>query len=443
MQVGIRSQQIGYIFSRYGVAGGLASLGIAAGRKGLHVVGLQGGPAVRFDAVFGKNLAKTFARLGPTFIKLGQILAQRPDFVGEPVAEELKVLLDRVPPVSFREIQKILNSELGKAKVKEAFRSIEPTPLASASLSQTHRAVLKDGAPAILKVQKRGVDELVRLDLIILDGIIRPFHLLYPRLGLLQVFEDFKAATLREIDYKEEAKNIDRFHKNYFKLFSSSDVMFPRYFPELTTTRVIVLEPMQGKRVAELRKGSTVARQAASIGLTAILEQIFDHGFFHADPHAGNLFFLEDTGRLGFIDMGLVGQLSPKDKRKFLKVLLAILQRDRERLARSLFELGTPNKRTNYAAFEKGIQDLLDEVKAKGVDSYRMEQLINKLLVVARKNGITIPNRYVLMIRSCLLIEGVAKSLDPKISVFKVATPIVAKSLMKTYNPLAYLKRLF
>lgn len=179
------------------------------------------------------------------------------------------------------------------------------------------------------------------------------------------------------------------------------------------------------------------------MGLTAILEQIFDHGFFHADPHAGNLFFLEDTGRLGFIDMGLVGQLGPQDKRKFLKVLLAILQRDRKTLARSLYDLGTPSKKTDYAKFEKGIQDLLEEVKAKGVDSYRMEQLISKLLVVARKNGITIPNRYVLMIRSCLLIEGVAKSLDPQISVFKVATPIVAKSLMKTYNPLAYLKRLF
>ena len=257
------------------------------------------------------------------------------------------------------------------------------------------------------------------------------------------MFEDFKQGTLREIDYREEAKNIVRFRKNYRKLFRDSNIVFPRYFPDLTTERVLAMEPMHGKKVSEIKKGSTVAKQVASMSLTAILEQIFDHGFFHADPHAGNLFFLEEEGQLGFIDLGLVGQLEPEDKQKFLKVLLSILQRDRATLAQNLFALGVPGKKTDYAIFEKQIQALLDDVKAHGLGSLRMDQLVNKLLGIGRGNGLVIPNRYVLMIRSCLVIEGLAKSLDPSISIFNVAAPIVAKSLAKSYSPWRIVKKLF
>jgi ubiquinone biosynthesis protein len=200
------------------------------------------------------------------------------------------------------------------------------------------------------------------------------------------------------------------------------------------------MEPMHGKKITDLRKGSTVARRAASMGLAAVLEQIFDHGFFHADPHGGNLFFLEDEGRLGFIDLGLVGQLHVEDKRKFLKVLMAVLQRDREKLAQCLYQLGAPSPHTRYDKFEQAIQDLLDEIKQQGVNNVRLDQVVNKLLAISRKHGVVIPNRYLLMIRSCLIIEGVAKSLDPNLSVFQVALPIVAKSLMKTYNPLTWIR---
>jgi ubiquinone biosynthesis protein len=325
--------------------------------------------------------------------------------------------------------------------VEKAFRSIEPTALASASHSQTHPAVLADGTPVILKVQKRGVARVVRMDLAILEAFVRSVDLIYPKLSLWQMFEDFKVSTLREIDYREEARNIDRFRKNYSSIFSAPEVLFPRWYPELSNERVLTLEPMQGRKMAELRKGSTVARQAASVSLNAVLEQIFDHGFFHADPHAGNLFFLEDQGRVGFIDLGLVGQLEPQDKKKFLKVLMSILQRDRASLAKNLYALGTPGKKTDYKQFEKGVQGLLDDVKKKGVDNVKMEEMVNKLLSVARKNKLHIPNRYVMMIRSCLVIEGLARSLDPNISVFSTAAPIVAKSLMKSWSPLDLFRR--
>jgi ubiquinone biosynthesis protein len=240
---------------------------------------------------------------------------------------------------------------------------------------------------------------------------------------------------LREIDYREEAKNIDRFQKNYRKLFAAADVVFPGYFPDLSTERVLVLEPMRGKPVAHLKAGSRTAKQAAQKSLSAVFEQIFEHGFFHADPHGANLFFVEEEGRMGFIDLGLVGQLHPEDKKQFIKVLMAIIRRDRKNLAHALFQLGQPSPETDFAKFDKAIQKILDEVKSVGVEKVRFDKLVQELLGTARKNHIYIPNRYVMMIRSCLIIEGVAKGLDPQISFMKVALPVVARGLLKTYNP--------
>lgn len=433
-RLAFRSQQITYLWSRHGIAGGLASLGIEIGKRGLQKAGIQNGKATAFDSVFGRNFAITCAKLGPTFIKLGQMLATRPDLVGEQVSEELKVLFDRVPPVPFSQIKKTLKKELGKKAASE-FKSIEQKPLASASLGQTHQAVLKDGTPVILKVQKEGVADLVKTDLLLLSGLAHSLNLLYPRLGILQMFKDFEQATIRETDYLEEAKNIDQFKKNYRKLFSASEIVFPSYFPGLTTQKVITLEPMHGKKMTDLKKGTTHARTAAQLSLAAVLEQIFDHGFFHADPHGGNLFFMEDSGKVAFIDLGMVGQLRPEDKTKFLKVITAILKRDRDHLAKALYDLGEHSKKTNFKEFEKKVQTILDEIKAKGVNQVRLDKVINQLLSAARQNGLYVPNRYILMIRSCLMIEGVAKSLDPNLSVVSVALPIVTKSLLKSYNP--------
>lgn len=441
IRVVIRSQQIAFGFSSYGLGGFLASLGLQMGRRGLGLAGVATGSSVSLDRVVGKRLARTFMRLGPSFIKLGQILATRPDLVGERISDELRILYDNVDPIAFAQILCTLKREIGKKKFKEWFGKIEEKALASASIGQTHRATLKDGTPIILKVQKPKAADLIKLDLVILGGWARAADLLYPRYQWLRMFRDFKEATERELDYREEARNMDRFRKNYRKLFADSEVVFPRYFPELTTERVIVMEPMHGLKIEQLRPGTTVARRVAAMGLGAILEQIFDHGFFHADPHAGNLFFLEEKGRIGFIDLGLVGRLETEDRRKFLKVLLGILKRDKEKLARALYDLGQPGKRTRYPKFEKQVCELVDEVGRMGVDKVNINGMVRKLLALAHRNQIHIPNRYVLMIRSCLAMEGVAKSLDPKISVMNIALPIVTKSLLKSYNPLRWLRR--
>ncbi len=436
-----RANQITRIFYQYGLIAPLASLGIALGKEGLRAAKMIQGQPVEWDKLLAERLTQCLYELGPTFIKLGQMMASRPDLVGEVVSEELKVLLDGVPALPFYQIEEILFEELGKKKVHGKFKTIDPAALASGSLGQVHRAVLRDGRSVIVKVQKRKVSHIVKTDLALIEAAIYPLAKIYPKLSLLSIFRDFKAATLRELDYREEAKNIEKFKKNYASLFSDPMVSFPSYFPDLTTEKVLVLEPMQGQKFSQIKKGSTVARKAATLSLAAILEQIFDHGFFHADPHAGNLFFLEEEGKIGFIDLGLVGQLEPEDKKRFLKVLLALLKRDKAKLAKSLFDLGTPGKKTDFKAFDKDIHKLLDEVQKKGVDSFRIQELVNRLLEISNKHKLYIPNRYLMMLRSCLVVEGLARSLDPQLSLFKIATPIVAKSLLKSYNPLRFLRR--
>ncbi|NBT58307.1 AarF/ABC1/UbiB kinase family protein [bacterium] len=431
-----RYQRLLWCLYRYGVAGGLASLGFECGKRGVLWIAPKSAKKVEFDSVFGKNLARTFQEMGPTFIKLGQVLATRPDIVGEGVAKELEVLYSGVRTISLKEVKKILVRELGKKKVNGEILSIEETPLGSASIGQCHRATLKDGSSVVIKIQKPGVSDLIRLDLKLLEWFVKPAAAAFPKLGLNEMYQDFKESTFREIDYRQEAKNIDQFKKNFRRVLTGSNVVFPKYYPKLSTSKVIVLEPMRGKPISDLEKGTRSAKQAAFKGLSAVLEQIFEHGFFHADPHSANVFFVEEEGRMGFIDMGLVGQLEEKDKRLFLKVLMSIIKRDRKLVAQSLFQLGTPGKATKYDKFEKEIEALLEQVKSEGLENVKLDQMVTKLMAIARRNQIYIPNRYVMMIRSCLIIEGVAKSLDPDVSVLKVAVPVVAKGLLKSYNPL-------
>jgi ubiquinone biosynthesis protein len=197
---------------------------------------------------------------------------------------------------------------------------------------------------------------------------------------------------------------------------------------------------MRGKKASELKNNSRAAKRAAHLGASAVLEQIFEHGFFHADPHAGNLFFLEDSGKLGFIDLGLVGQLEPQDRLKFSRVMLAIVQRDRNNLARALYNLGVPGKTTQYSEFESGIQKILDGIKSKGLKKLNLNRVVDELFEVTHSNQIYIPNRYLMMIRSCLMIEGVAKQLDKDISLLGLAAPILTKTVFKSLNPLRILR---
>lgn len=425
-----RYQQIWWCFVRVGVIKNATDFGLEMTSRGLSWTGLIKKNNKPILSLFGRNLAHSFQLLGPTFIKLGQLLATRTDLLPNEITKELEVLLSSVKPVSTKKIKRILHRELGKNRVSQLFSEIEDKPLGSASLGQCHRATLKDGRVVVIKVQKPGVSRSVLLDLKLIEYFVVSFSVLFPQMSFEEVFEDFKTATLMEIDYLLEAKNIDRFQKNFKSLLGSPSVVFPSYINNMATSKVLILELMRGVPFVYLKKGSRAAKRAAYRSLEAVFEQIFQHGFFHADPHAANMFFIEEEGRIGFIDLGLVGSLSDLDKDLFLKILVAVLRRDRKQLSQALFNLGEPGKKTSYKDFEDDIDLILNEIKKEGIKKIKIQKVVAQLFQVARKNSLHIPNRYIMMVRSCVMIEGVAKSLDPQISLFQVALPILSKGFM-------------
>lgn len=382
--------------------------------------------------ICGKNLAGAFQEMGTTFIKLGQVLATRMDVIDPEIASELEVLFTGVKPIPFRIVKKIIAKELRIKNIHELFSDIDPVPLGSASLGQCHRAVLKDKSTVVIKVQKPGVGKKVRADLKIMELGIRPLSLMLPQLSIQEIFNDFKDSALKEVDFRLEAENIDRFLKENSSHLTGAPFIFPAYRKGLLSEKMIVLELMRGIPFSQLKPGTRLARKAALRSVEAVLEQIFLNGFFHADPHTGNMFFIEEEGKVGFIDLGLVGHLNEKDKKKFLQVLFAVIKKDKKGLSLALFQLGRPGKNTEFKKFERQIDNLIQNIKGAGVAKVALNEIVFRLLEIARENEIYIPNRYILMIRACVLIEGVAKRLDPSISIFKVAIPIVTKGFLKT-----------
>lgn len=430
LKLALRYQQIWWCCFKYGVVKNITDFGFEMTLRGIAWTGAIKKIDTSLLQLMGANLVRAFQELGPTFIKFGQLLATRPDLLPPEISQELEVLLAAVKPISIKRIKGVLMQELGKELMNELFLEIDTKPLGSASLGQCHRATLRNGSIVVVKVQKPGVSKTLFLDLKLIEMIISIVSLGFSIESIQEAFEDFRKATLQEVNYQLEAKNIDRFRKNHKGLLLTSNVVFPDYVKNALTSKVLILELMRGVPFTYLKKGSRTAKRAAHRSLEGVFEQIFQHGFFHADPHAANMFFIEEEGRVGFIDLGLVGELSERDKNLFLRILLAVVRRDRKELSQALFKLGVPGSKTSYADFEREIDQVLDDVKATGLKKVKIQKIVKQLFDIARRNSLKIPNRYVMMVRSCVMIEGVAKSLDPEISLFKVALPVLTKGFM-------------
>lgn len=428
----LRSQAIARIVLRQGLGRNLATLGLQASRFGFSWVGIRT-PARSLSQDFGDNLAVLFSELGPLFIKLGQMLAMRPDIVGENIAQSLQVLYSTVQPVPYSRIKKVLRQQWGLGVLRGEFQRIESVPLASGSLGQVHRARLKDGTDVVIKVLRPGVRETVQIDLWLLKQWVFAASKVFRRVNLEELFSEFEQATLAELDLRQEAKNNSLFERQSRRLFSLPDVVFPKVFEALSTEAVLVMEPMAGKQVSGLVKGSTVARTVARRSVEAVLAQIFEHGTFHADPHAGNLFFIQETGQVGFIDLGLVGYLRKEDKKVFLRILSAVLKREVDLLASVLSEFAS--SRTDRQQLNLGVQDLIRRHSSQGLSALSIPDLVSDLMKLCHQHGVQLPHRYVMLLRSFLVLEGLARSLDPNFKLVDIVPQAAARGLVRAMNP--------
>ena len=388
----------------------------------------------------GRRLRLALEDLGATFVKLGQILSTRRDLLPDEVVEELSQLQANVAPFPFEEVRETLEEDLARP-LGEVFRDLDPVPLAAASIGQVHRAALLDGTPVAVKVRRPGVEAKIRADLDILDYIA---HMLEERVPETRFFSPVE--TMREIrrtltwelDYVNEGLNVEEFARNFA---AEPAVFVPRVFMELTTSRVLVLEFVEGTPLSAVLTGVGQADRAAiaRTGVHAVLKQLFIDGFFHADPHPGNIRLLDD-GRLCFLDFGMMGRLDRAMVYRVTDVLLAIAGEDYDAATRALVRLGDPQATLDYAALKREVREIAHRYYGLSVKHGAISPLVVAIFRLAGDHKVRVPGNYALMVKAFVTMDEVAKQLDPKLNVALEAVPYVKQVMRDRFSPKAFLR---
>ncbi|MFM6039391.1 MAG: ABC1 kinase family protein [Sphaerospermopsis kisseleviana] len=369
-------------------------------------------------------IRETFLNLGPTFIKVGQLFSTRADIFPSEYVEELSKLQDRVPAFSYEQVEAIIEQELGK-KIPELFHSFEPVPLAAASLGQVHKAVLHSGESVVVKVQRPGLKKLFEIDLQILKGIARYFQN-HPKWGRgrdwMGIYEECCRILWEEIDYLNEGRNADTFRRN-FRAYNW--VKVPRVYWRYATSRVITLEYVPGIKVSQydaLEAAGVDRKAIARYGAQAYLHQLLNNGFFHADPHPGNLAVSAD-GALIFYDFGMMGTIKSNVREGLMETLFGIAQKDGDRVVQSLIDLGAIAPIDDMGPVRRSVQYMLDNFMDKPFESQSVAAISEDLYEIAYNQPFRFPATFTFVMRAFSTLEGVGKGLDPEFNFMEVAQP--------------------
>ena len=375
-------------------------------------------------------IRETFLELGPTFIKLGQLFSTRADLFPTEYVEELSKLQDQVPAFSYEQAKEIIEADLGRP-LEELYRSFDPIPLAAASLGQVHRAQLHSGEEVVVKVQRPGLERLFEIDLSILKGIARYFQN-HPQWGRgrdwLGIYEECCRILWLEIDFLREGRNADAFRRN----FRDVDwVVTPRIYWRYAARRALTLEYLPGIKISHyeaLEAAGLDRPRLAQLGAQAYLHQLLNDGFFHADPHPGNIAVNSD-GALIFYDFGMMGQIQPITRDGLMRTFVGIAQRDAEQVMASLVELGALEEAEDMGPVRRSIQYILDNFMDKPFEEQSISAISDDLYAVAYDQPFRFPATFTFVMRAFSTLEGVGKGLDPDFNFMEAAKPF-ANQLM-------------
>lgn len=366
----------------------------------------------------------TFLDLGPTFIKVGQLFSTRADLFPSEYVEELSKLQDKVPAFSYEQVEAIIEQDLGK-QVPELYRSFDPIPLAAASLGQVHKAQLHSGEEVVVKVQRPGLVKLFTIDLEILKGITRYFQN-HPNWGRgrdwLGIYEECCRILWLEIDYLNEGRNADTFRRN----FRNADwVKVPRVYWRYTSPRVVTLEYLPGIKISHYEAIETAGldrKTLAQLGAKAYLEQLLSYGFFHADPHPGNI-AVSPEGALIFYDFGMMGKIETNVREQLMETLFGIAGKDGDRVMNSLVKLGALSPTDDMGPVRRSIQYMLDNFMDKPFETQSVNAIADDLYEIAYDQPFRFPATFTFVMRAFSTLEGVGKGLDPEFNFMEVAQP--------------------
>ncbi|MDZ7582653.1 MAG: AarF/ABC1/UbiB kinase family protein [Deltaproteobacteria bacterium] len=383
-----------------------------------------------------QGLRMALEELGPTYIKLGQILSTRPDLIPVDFLQELSRLQDKVPPFPAAAARKIIETEL-EVGIDILFSQFDDIPLASASIGQVHRARLQNGQEVALKVQRPGIQKVIEVDLEIMLHLATLMEHHIEELAFhrpIKIVEEFARTLEKELDYLLEAANMERAALNFS---NDPSTLIPAVFRELSTVRVLTTECVKGIKVSNIEKldSSGLDRKLiTSRGADILLRMIFEHGFFQADPHPGNIFVLPDNV-ICLIDFGMVGSVDRRTRETFGDLLGGIVKKDASKVAKVLLQLTLYEEEPDIRAFEIDVTDFMAQHLFKPLKDVRIGKLLHHLLDLASRHRLRIPPNIFLMMKSLTTVEGVARMLDPEFDIFGKAAPFIRSLLLERYSP--------
>ena len=404
-------------------------------------------PAIRRESLAdtGKEsqpeeLASDLEYLGATFIKLGQLLSTRGDLLPEPYLDALARLQDKVEPFSFAEVDAIVSSELG-IRISKAFAEFDPEPLAAASLAQVHRAQMRDGRAVVVKVQRPGVREQIVNDLEALEEVasfIDAHTEIGKRYEFVNMLEDLRRSLLREIDFQREGNNLIRLGDS---LSSFRRIVIPEPIDDFTTSRVLTMDYIPGKKITALSPLRLMEIDGAKLSeelFRAYLKQTLVDGFFHADPHPGNV-FLTDDNRIALLDLGMVSNIGSTFQENYLRLLLAISNGRGDEAAEISIKMGEPKARFDDSDFRHRVADLVAEHADTALDRIDAGQVVLRIQRIAADTWFRLPPEFTMIAKTLMNLDRVvyilAPNFDPNAIIKEEATSLILRNVVKSVEP--------
>jgi len=380
-------------------------------------------------------LRQILIELGPTFVKLGQILSTRPDLLGPEYIEALETLQSDVPALPWHEIVPVLEAELQRP-VQQLFAEVETQAIAAGSLAQVHRGKLPDGDVVAIKVQRPGIGQVIEGDLEVLQSLAELFKdSLGEAYDLPGLVEEFRTSLSGELDFRREARNTEQLGRNLVKssLWRSGQVVVPRVYTALTSKEVLTLEWIEGVKLTQLALPEARQADLAVLTTQVIMQQMFLDGFFHADPHPGNFLYIgdEQENRIALLDCGMVAILDPQTRRILTDLLVGIIYQQPRQVAQAIRELGFAQLELDIRAIESSFDRLLRRFYTRPLEEINMAELLNEALRIPRENKIQMPGTIGLFTKAVANVEGLARRLDPLFPFVDVARPVIERSIQQ------------
>ncbi len=385
------------------------------------------------DKTTAERVCRLLQDLGPTYIKFGQILSTREDILQDHWTTTLSVLQDQVSPLPWVEVKETIENALD-AKLSEEFERVDEQPLASASIAQVHRAKLKSGENVVIKVRRRGLRKTLDADLSLMRWLIRRVESIYPEVQIFDLkgaLENFRDSLINELDFDREAASLRCVAEN-FK--DDPEVLIPAVYDRVSRKNVLTMGEIHGQKLTSV-VSEDARNQLAHQYLDVAFKMLFRDGLFHGDLHPGNV-FLDENGRLGLIDFGMVGRLSPSMRMKLVDVMLAVMNEDLAGVARIWLKLGRPTRALDYRAYESDVISILERhVVGKPLSEVRVGAFLNELSNGAMRHGIRVPADFTMLFKALVTTEGLAKQLAGDIDLLEAARPYIETMIASRFTP--------